>query len=292
MKTAILTDTNSGISSKEAESLGIFSIPMPVIIDGREYFEDENLTRDEFMQALVEKKDVTTSMPSLGDVLDTWDRILDQGYDEIVYIPMSSTLSSSLSSAKSYLDEDSYKGRVFLVDNQRISVTQRISVLDAKRLADEGKSGSEIEEILVRTKKDAVVYLGVDTLEYFMKGGRAKQTAASLVSNILNVKPILKTDGDKFEPVTAVRGKKKCGVKLMEYLRYEIETRFPEAGKEELILATAGSFVENKDAEDWYATVKEQFPQYEIFYNHLSCSICCHTGPNSFGVSVMRRCHI
>ncbi|MCR4739657.1 MAG: DegV family protein [Lachnospiraceae bacterium] len=290
MRTAILTDTNSGISVNEAKSLGIFSMPMPVIIDGKNYYENETLTIDEYMKALTDRREVSTSMPSPGDLLDKWDEILSDGYDEIVYMPMSSGLSSSCSSAKGCLDD--YEDRVFVVDNHRISVTLRGAVLDAKRLADSGKSASEIKDILEMMRNDSVVYLGVDTLEYFMKTGRATAAAASLVSNVLSVKPILRTTGDKFEPVTAVRGNRKCSAKIIENMNKELNSRFKNVPKEEIMIGVAGSFKENEDAIRWFETVKEAFPGYEVFYDPLSCSITTHTGPDAMGVGIMKKCHI
>ncbi|MCR5107860.1 MAG: DegV family EDD domain-containing protein [Lachnospiraceae bacterium] len=290
MGTAILTDTNSGISVNEARAMGIFSMPMPVIIEGKNYYENESLTVDEYMKELLAKKDVTTSMPSPGDLIDMWESIFDEGYDELVYIPMSSGLSSSCSSAYSCMDD--YEGRVFVVDNHRISVTLRGSVMDAKRLSDSGRSGAEIKDILEAMRNDSVVYLGVDTLEYFMKTGRATSAAASLVSNVLSVKPILRTTGEKFEPVTAVRGAKKCAAKIIENMHKEMKTRFSDVSAEDMLIGVAGSFTERSEAEKWFSTVKEAFPDTEVFYDPLSCSITTHTGPNAMGVGMMKKCHI
>ncbi|MCR5734872.1 MAG: DegV family protein [Lachnospiraceae bacterium] len=290
MSTAILTDTNSGITVNEAKSLGIFSMPMPVIIDGVNYYENETLSSEEFMRALTDKKAISTSMPSPGDLLDKWDEILEDGYDEIVYIPMSSGLSSSCASAKGYLED--YEGKVFVADNHRISVTLRGAVLDAKRLADAGRSGSEITDILEAMRNDSVVYLGVDTLEYFMKSGRATAAAASLVSNVLSVKPILRTTGEKFEPVTAVRGIKKCSAKIIENMQKELGTRFKNVPAEDILIGVAGSFKESENAKKWLEVVKEAFPGYEVFYDPLSCSIITHTGPDAMGIGMMRKCHI
>ncbi|MBR2275720.1 MAG: DegV family protein, partial [Lachnospiraceae bacterium] len=171
MKTAIMTDTNSGIPLKEADSLGIFCLPMPVVIDGKDYFEDKDLTVEEYLKALTGKRNVTTSQPSPLSVTEEWERILSSGYDEIVYIPMSSGLSSSCSAAMGYAEE--YEGKVFVVDNKRISISQRTSVLDAKALADQGKGAEEIKRLLEKHATDYIIYLGVDTLEYFAKTGRA-----------------------------------------------------------------------------------------------------------------------
>ena len=177
MKTAVMTDTNSGIQKEEAESLGIFCLPMPVVIDGESYCENENLTPEEYLKALTAKKEVSTSMPSPMEMTDEWDRILSLGFEEIVYIPMSSGLSSSYATARGFAEEDEYEGKVFVVNNKRISVSQRTSVMDAKYMADKGMGGAEIKEFLEKTASDYIIYLAVDTLEYFLKTGRASSSA-------------------------------------------------------------------------------------------------------------------
>lgn len=287
MKTAIMTDTNSGISLKEADSLGIFCLPMPVVIDGKDYFEDKDLTVEEYLKALTGKRNVTTSQPSPLSVTEEWERILSSGYDEIVYIPMSSGLSSSCSAAMGYAED--YEGKVFVVDNKRISISQRTSVLDAKALADQGKGAEEIKRLLEKHATDYIIYLGVDTLEYFAKTGRASQAALSIVSNVLSVKPVLKTTGDKFEPVTVARSQKKCEEKMLENLKLNLTTRFKGVDKKDLLVAAATSCVDKKDADKWYETVCSAAPGYETFYVPLSCSITTHTGPNAKGVGIMKR---
>ncbi len=288
MKTAVMTDTNSGISREEAESLGVFCLSMPVVIDGDSYYENTNLTQEEFLKALTSKRSVSTSMPSPMDVMEEWDRIFSLGYDEVVYIPMSSGLSSSCASAVGFSEEDEYKGKVFVVDNKRISVSQRTSVMDAKFLAEKGKSGEEIKEYLEKEASDYIIYLAVDTLEYFLRTGRASSAAAALVSNVLSVKPILKTTGDKFEPVTIARNRKKCEEKMIDALRLNLTTRFKDLGPDELMIGTATSCANKKDAEAWFSLIKKSFPEYNVFYVPLSCSIMTHTGPDARGAGVMR----
>ena len=198
MKTAVMTDSNSGIMKDEAEKLGIFSLPMPVIIDGATCYEGVDLTQEMFYASLTGGKDVTTSQPSPGEVIGMWDEIFEAGYDEIVHIPMSSGLSGSCQSAIMLSNEPEFEGRVHVVNNQRISVTQRQSVLDAMQLAQKGLSGAKIKEFLENDKFNSSIYIMLDTLYYLKKGGRITPAAAAL-GTILNIKPILKLDVGSLE---------------------------------------------------------------------------------------------
>lgn len=190
-RVAVVTDSNSGITQGQAEELGIHVLPMPFYIDGESYFEDINLTQEQFYEKLAQEADISTSMPAVADVTDLWDRLLVD-YDEIVHIPMSSGLSSSCETAQ-MLSQD-YDGRVQVVNNQRISVTQRRSVLDAKMLAGQEKSAAEIKEILEREKFESSIYIMVDTLKYLKKGGRITPAAAAL-GTLLRLKPVLQIQG-------------------------------------------------------------------------------------------------
>ncbi|MBR4719288.1 MAG: DegV family protein [Lachnospiraceae bacterium] len=286
MNVAIMTDSNSGIAVDEAEKLGIFSMPMPVIIDGRDFIEGVNLSRAKFFEILAIGADVSTSQPSPGELMDMWDDILSKGYDEIVYIPMSSGLSSSARNSEIFASE--YDGRVVVVDNHRISVTQRQSVMDAIVLADAGMKAEDIKKRLEETAYDSVVYLAVDTLDYLKKTGRVNATAAT-VGSVLGIKPVLKTTGGNFEVCTAVRGIKKAASKIIEAMRDELETRFSAFAHEDLIIGTAGSFVDQVDAGNWNSVIKEAFPDIEVYYNKLSCSVSAHTGPNAMGVGISRK---
>ena len=259
---------------------------MPVVIDGKDYYEGLNMSVEEYLKALTSKKDVSTSQPSPMDVMDEWERIFSLGFDEVVYIPMSSGLSSSCSSAMGFAED--YDGKVFVVDNKRISISQRTSVLDAKFLADKGKSGQEIKDTLEGYASDYIIYLAVDTLEYFMKTGRASSAAATLVSNVLSVKPILKTTGEKFEPVTIARSVRKCEEKMLEAICLNLDTRFKGLSRDEIMIGAATSCVSKKDADKWFQTVREAFPEYPVFYVPLSCSITTHTGPDARGMGIMR----
>lgn len=283
MKTAIMTDGNSGISAAEAEQFGIFRMRMPVIIDGKDYFEETNLTQDMFYSSMSEGRDVTTSQPSPGDVLDMWEHILGQGYDAIVYIPMSSGLSNSCVSAQGLAQE--YEGCVQVVDNHRISVTQRQSVFDAKLLADAGVTAAAIKEKLEESAYQSSIYLAVNTLEFLKRSGRVTAAAAAL-GTVLNIKPLLTIQGGKLDAFAKVRGIKKCEARIIEAIRNDIATRFSDADKSQLIIGTAGTFLNPADAEAWCNAVKEAFEGIEVYYNQLSLSIGGHTGPNAIGVGV------
>ena len=195
MRTAIITDTNSGMLPEDAAEHGIFLLPMPIIIDGREYLEHIDITPDQFYARQLEGAEIHTSQPSAGDVIDLWEKLL-KDYDEVVHIPMSSSLSGSCQSAQLYARD--FGGRVHVVDNQRISVTQRQSALDAKALADGGASGAEIRRILEETKAESHIYIMVDTLKYLKKGGRITPTAAT-IAGVLNIKPVLQIQGGKLD---------------------------------------------------------------------------------------------
>lgn len=285
MRTAIVTDTNSGISIKKAKELGIFIVPMPVIIGENTYLEHQTITHAELYRAMRQHLDISSSQPSPGFVTDLWDSILASGYDEIVYIPMSSGLSGSCQSA-AMLAED-YNGKVFVVDNHRISVTQETSVYDAKHLAESGFSAARIKERLEKHAYDASIYISVDSLEYLKKGGRITPAAAAFAT-VINLKPVLTIQGDKLDSFAKMRGMKLCEKKMIEAMQKDIETRFSDIPHTQLVIATAGTFENPADAEHWRQTVQNAFPDYDIRYSPLSCSIACHTGINAAGAGVVR----
>lgn len=284
MKTAVMTDTNSGITQKEAEAFGIFLIPMPIIIDEKIYYEGVNLTEESFYRELTSGKDISTSQPSPGDVMDMWKQILASGYDEIVHIPMSSGLSNSCASAIGLAKE--FDGKVMVADNHRISVTMRESVFEAKRLADSGLSASEIKSYLEETAYDASIYIAVDTLEFLKKGGRITPAAAALGS-VLHIKPILSIQGEKLDAFAKVRGIKKCKAKMIEALQNDLHTRFKDIDKSYIKLCTAGTALSPEEITEWKRTVSEAFDHAEVYYNPLSLSIGTHTGPGAIGIGLV-----
>ena len=266
MKTAVMTDTNSGIMKAEADSMGIFLIPMPVIIDDETHYEGIDLTEDSFYGSLTGGQNVSTSQPSPGDLMDLWDDILEQGYDEIIHIPMSSGLSASCSTAISLSDD--YDGKVQVADNHRISVTQRESVMHAKKLAEAGKSAKEIKEVLEAEAYNSSIYIAVDTLEFLKKGGRVTAAGAALGS-VLNIKPILTIQGG-----------------MVEALKNDRETRFKDADDKHLLVGAAGSNLTEEEAAEWKQMLVEAFPNSYVYYDPLSFSVGCHIGPKGYGMGI------
>lgn len=283
MKTAVMTDSNSGISQQEADALGLFMMPMPVIIDGKTHYEGIDLTHDSFFSALTGGRDVTTSQPSPGDLMDRWDKILSSGYDELIYIPMSSGLSNSCSTAISLSAE--YNGKVQVADNHRISVTMRASIEEAISYASNGISAAEIKRSLEENAYNSSIYIAVDTLEFLKKGGRVTPAGAALGA-VLNIKPILTIQGERLDAFAKVRGMKKAKQKIVEALQNDFNTRFKDIPTERLRLGAAGSGLTPAEREDWRATLANAFPQFDVYYDPLSFSICCHVGPQSYGVGI------
>ena len=278
MKTAILTDTNSGIFASEAKQLGIFSLPMPVIIDEKTYFEGKDLTESEFYEILSSERSVSTSQPAVGSVLEQWDRLLADGYDAIVYIPMSSELSSSCEVA-TILAED-YAGKVFVADNHRISVTLRHAVLQAKQMADEGMDPRSIKDRLEADAYRATIYISVNTLEFLKRSGRVTP-AAAMLGTALGIKPILTIQGGKLDAFSKGMSMRRCEVKMIEAIQNDLQKRFPEAKTENVHIGAAGTLLSDKDREYWMGALREAFPGADVFYSPLSLSIGCHVGPGA-----------
>ena len=277
-KIAIVTDSNSGITQERGKELGIFVLPMPFYIDGNLYFEDISLTQEDFYKKLQDDADISTSQPSPGDLMDFWENILKE-YDEIVHIPMSSGLSGSCQTAMTLADD--YDGKVHVVDNQRISVTQEQSVYDAMALVKAGKSAEEIKQILEEEKLEASIYIMVDTLKYLKKGGRITPAAAALGS-MLNLKPVLQLQGEKLDSFAKVRGVKAAKRTMLKAIKNDLETRF--AGKK-MVLGIAYTSRDEEEVQKWKEEVQEAFAGYEIVMNPLSLSVSCHIGPGSLAVT-------
>ena len=286
-KVAVVTDSNSGINAAEAAQLGIFCVSMPVLIDAQTYFEGVDIGMDAFYESLLSGKQVTTAMPSPEEVTRAWDAALGSGCDELVYIPMSSGLSSSCASATA-LSED-YGGQVQVVDNHRISVPQRLSVLDAMRLAESGLSAREIRERLEQEAYNASIYIAVDTLEYLKRGGRVTAAGAT-IATVLGIRPILTIQGERLDACDKVRGMKHAQQRMIEHIRQDIDGRFSSVPRAQLRLAAAGTFLDEKQAQAWVDMIRAAFPGEEVIYNPLSLSIGCHTGPNAAGIAVIKLC--
>ena len=281
----IVTDSNSGITQADAKKLGIFVLPMPFLIDGKEYFEDINLTQEQFYEHLRGDASVSTSQPAVASVTALWDELLKDG-SEIVHIPMSSGLSESCHTAENLAK--SYGGRVQVVDNQRISITQRQSVYDAITLAKQGKSAAEIKEILLATKFDSSIYISLDTLKYLKKGGRLTP-AAALIGTILRIKPVLQIQGEKLDAFKKVNTLKKAKEVMIAAIKKDFETRFKapvEAGDMQISVAYTA---EDAEAKIFAEELKEAFPNVPLcFIDPLSLSVSCHIGPGALAVACAR----
>ena len=285
MKTAVMTDSNSGITPEEGKKIGIYSLPMPVIIEGDVFYEGKNITQEEYYGAMTSGKNVTTSQPSPGDVMDMWDGILKEGYEQVVYIPMSSALSASCHAAIQLSEE--YDGKVQVVDDHRISVTMRESVLEAKWMANQGMTAEEIKKKLEENAYNSSIYIAVDTLEYLKKGGRVTAAGAA-IGAVLNIKPVLTIQGEKLDAFTKVRGMKKAELKMLEAIEEDLNTTFADVDRKQLRLGAAGTFQKQEDADQWYNMVKDTFENEidDIYYDSLSFSIGCHVGPNAIGIGI------
>lgn len=277
---AVATDSNSGITQAQGTKHGIGVIPMPFLIDGKEYFEDVSITRAEFFQKLEEGADVQTSQPSPESVTALWDKLLEE-YEEVVYIPMSGGLSNSVQTA--LMLSESYEGKVQVVDNHRISCSQKQSVLQAVKLAREGWRAAGIKAFLLEHALDASIYIAVDTLKYLKKGGRVTAAGAAL-GTILNIKPVLQIQGEKLDAYAKVRGMKLAQTKMLEAVKNDIENRF--AGEEVLI---KGAYTcDEKSLSQWKKALSAAFPKHKISLDPLALSISCHIGAGSMAVVCMK----
>ena len=281
----IVTDSNSGITQADAKQLGISVIPMPFLIDGTEYFEDITLSQEEFYRFLQGDTTVSTSQPSIAGITDLWDELLKDG-SEIVHIPMSSGLSESCHTAQKLAQE--YHGKVHVVDNQRISVTQKQSVLDAIKLAKEGKSAAEIAQILTDTKLDASIYIALDTLKYLKKGGRLTP-AAALIGTILKIKPVLQIQGQKLDAFKKVQTLKKAKEVIVSALKSDLEVRFADLTKKGQMAIAIAHTANDKEAEIFKAELENTFPDVPVVYTDpLSLSVSCPIGPGALAAVCMR----
>ena len=285
-KVAIVTDSNSGITQKRGEELGIYVLPMPFFIDGELYLEDITLSQEQFYEKLGADSEISTSQPSPGDVMDLWDKLLED-YDEIVCIPMSSGLSSTCETALSLAQD--YDEKVQVVNNQRISVTQEQSVYDAIKLRDEGKSAAEIRQVLEKEKMQASIYITVDTLKYLKKGGRITPAAAA-IGTVLNLKPVLQIQGEKLDAFAKVRGWKAAKKTMLNAIEKDLTDRFADV-KDQMVLGMAYT-CSKEEADEWKNEIQTRFPDYELVEGPLSLSIACHIGPGAMAITCMKRVQI
>ena len=286
-KIRIITDSNSGIPVDDAIELGVTVLPMPFSIDEEVYFEQESLTQEQFYEELVAGKNIMTTQPSPGQVMGIWDEALKE-YDEIVYIPMSSGLSGSYQTA-AMLAED-YEGKVYVVNNQRISVTQRQSVLDALRLIEAGKSAKEIKEILEEDRFNSSIYLMVDTLVYLKKGGRITPAAAAL-GTLLKLKPVLQIQGDRLDAFAKARTVSQAKSIIINAIKSDIDKRFGGLSKENISLHMAYAHDLDRILE-FKEEVMKEFPGFDINLYPLSLSVATHIGPGCIALAVTKNLKI
>lgn len=283
-KVAILTDSNSGIKQAEGIRVGIYVLPMPFYINEQMYFEEIDLSQKEFYGKLTEGAEIKTSMPTVGSVTDMWKKLLKE-YDEVVYIPMSSGLSSSCETA--YMLAQDFDGKVQVVDNQRISVTQRQSVYDAKMLADEGMSAAQIKDVLMEEKFQSSIYIMVDTLTYLKRGGRITPAAAAL-GTLLRLKPVLQIQGEKLDAFAKARTVKQAKTIMIEAMKKDFAERFHDASGSNMHLELAYTY-DLEAAKQFKEEVQAQFPDHEIVMNPLSLSVSCHIGPGALAIACSHR---
>ena len=283
-KVAILTDSNSGITQAQSKELGIFVVPMPFYIDGELYYEDIDLTQEQFFEKLTQGGEITTSMPITGNLMDLWESIL-KDYDELVYIPMSSGLSSSCATAK--MRSEDYDGRVVVVDNQRISVTQKLSAMEAKKLADMGKSAQEICDALMEIKDKSTIYITVDTLEYLKKGGRLTPAVAA-IGSLLKIKPVLSIYGEKLDKFATARTVKQAKQIMIDALKKDMKNVIKTDNLDDVIISIAHT--QNQEAaEKFREELLQEFPGKEIWIDPLSLSVSCHIGPGALACTVTKK---
>lgn len=278
----IATDSHSGISQEKAKELGIKVLPMPFYIGQECYFEDISITREEFFEHLNNGQKVSTSQPSPESVMELWREALRE-YEKLLYIPMSSGLSGSCNTAKMLAEEDEFAGRVFVIDNGRVSTPLYRSILDAMELVEEGYSAEEVKELLEEAKAEMVIYLGVETLEYLKKGGRITPATAAL-GTLLNIKPVLKFDVGVLETYRKCRGMKKARREMLEAVKNDFETTFNKQYENGEVYLLAASSADEETTKEWIEEIQEFFPGMEILSDKLSLGLSCHTGEGALGI--------
>ena len=286
-KIGIATDSHSGITPVMAANLGVCVLPMPFYVEDECFYEEVSITREEFLEQLNNGKKVSTSQPSPEDVMEFWREGLKE-YDELVYIPMSSGLSGSCGTAIMLARDDEFEGKVFVVDNGRISTPLVRAIMDAKEMIEEGFTASQIKEILEAEKDKMSIYIAVETLEFLQKGGRISATTAAL-GTVLNIKPILKLGVGLLETYKKSRGMKKAKKEMLEAIQEDLNVTFKEyhdRGEAYLLVATSA---DEETTNAWIEEVKAAFPGMEVLAGNLSLGICCHTGEGALGVGISCR---
>lgn len=284
-KIAVVTDSNSGITQNQGKELGIYVLPMPFTIDGHTFYEDIDLTQEQFYEKLSQGADIATSQPAIDSLLGLWKQLLKE-YDQIIHIPMSSGLSGSCATAMAMAQD--FQGKVYVVDNQRISVTQRQSTLDALMLVRQGMDAETIREKLLQNAGESTIYITLDTLKYLKKGGRITPAAAAL-GTILKIKPVLQIQGEKLDAYAKARTVKQAKTIMVDAIKNDIAQRFGgDASPENVWLAVAHT--DNlENAQIFREELLEEFPGHNIYVDHLSLSVSCHIGPGALAVTCTKK---
>lgn len=286
MKIAIATDSHSGISQKEAEKLGVFVLPMPFYFGEECYFEGVSITREEFFARLEDGQKVSTSQPSPESVMELWRQILSR-YDKLIYIPMSSGLSGSYSTAKMLSQEEEFEDKVLVVNSGRVSTPLHRMVLDGLELIRQGHSAEEIFQILENDHDKMCIYVALDTMEHLKRGGRVSSTSAA-IGSLLNIKPILRFDVGMLESVHKSRGMKKARNTMLELFKEELEKTFPEGYQQQVHLLAASS-ADEQTTRAWEQEIRDFFPGMDVQSDYLSLGLSCHIGPNGLGVAYSKK---
>lgn len=281
-KIGVVTDSHGGISVQEAEKLGIKVLAMPFYFGDECYFEGVSITREEFFARLRAGETVSTSQPSPESVMNIWRESLKE-YESILYIPLSSGLSGSCSTAKMLSMEEEFEGKVFVVDNGRVSTPLHRSLLDALELIEEGYEAQQIQEMLEAARDKMVIYVGVETLEHLKRGGRVTPATAAL-GTLLNIKPVLRFDVGVLETYKKCRGMKKSRREMLEAMKQEFDTRFKEYYDKNEVYLLAASSADEKTTQEWIEEIKEFFPGMDVLCDELSMGLCCHIGEGGLGI--------
>lgn len=283
-RVAVMTDSNSGITQLEGKEMGVGVVPMPFMVGDETYFEDVNLTREEFFQMMADGRDIVTSQPSPADLMDMWEKALETN-DQVVYIPMSSGLSGSCQSARMLAND--FGGRVYVVNNQRISVTQRRSVEDALALAKSGYDAARIREILERERFDASIYIMLDTLKYLKKGGRITPAAAA-IGTLMRIKPVLQIRGERLDAFSKARTLGQGKTTMINAIHHDIETRFGGVEAGNVWIYAVHAQVPEEFAV-FKSEVERAFPKFPVEEGRLALSICCHIGPGALAIACVQK---
>ncbi len=283
-RVAVITDSNSGITQMDGKNMGIDVVPMPFSIDEKTYYEDINLTREEFFQMMADDKEIVTSQPTPGDLMDLWDKALEKN-DQVVYIPMSSGLSGSCQNARMLAND--YNGRVFVVNNQRISVTQKRSVQDALALVEKGYDAARIRDILEKERFDASIYIMLDTLKYLKKGGRVTPAAAA-IGTLLRIKPVLQIKGERLDAFSKARTLNQGKSIMINAIHHDIDTQFGGVDKGDVWLYAVHAQVPEAFSV-FEKEVQDAFPNITAEKGQLSLSVCCHIGPGALAMACVKK---